>query len=112
MRRELKTTTCLRSTRARASHRASLAPTPAKTSLSRSARGPLAIRCAHGAASGRPSHSWWCLLFLMLYAQVTANMFSGTFLHELGHNLGLRHGSVDDVSFKVCHLSSFGPVCC
>jgi hypothetical protein len=29
----------------------------------------------------------------------------GTFLHELGHNLGLRHGSADDVNHKPNHLS-------
>ncbi len=30
---------------------------------------------------------------------------TGTFLHELGHNLGLRHGGSDDVRFKPNHLS-------
>jgi hypothetical protein len=29
----------------------------------------------------------------------------GTFIHELGHDLGLRHGSVDDVNHKPNHLS-------
>jgi hypothetical protein len=29
----------------------------------------------------------------------------GTFIHELGHNLGLRHGSIDDVNHKPNHLS-------
>lgn len=29
----------------------------------------------------------------------------GTFVHELGHNLGLRHGGVDDISYKPNHLS-------
>ena len=29
----------------------------------------------------------------------------GTFVHELGHNLGLRHGSLDDVNRKPNHLS-------
>jgi len=29
----------------------------------------------------------------------------GTFIHELGHDLGLRHGSVDDVNYKPNHLS-------
>ncbi|HWO27007.1 MAG TPA: M12 family metallo-peptidase [Kofleriaceae bacterium] len=29
----------------------------------------------------------------------------GTFVHELGHNLGLRHGSTDDTSYKPNHLS-------
>ncbi len=30
---------------------------------------------------------------------------SGTFLHELGHNLGLRHGGSDDVCYKPNHIS-------
>ncbi|MEH2565037.1 hypothetical protein [Bradyrhizobium sp. AZCC 2289] len=29
----------------------------------------------------------------------------GTFIHELGHDLGLHHGSVDDVNYKPNHLS-------
>jgi hypothetical protein len=29
----------------------------------------------------------------------------GTFVHELGHNLGLTHGGVDHVSYKPNHLS-------
>jgi hypothetical protein len=29
----------------------------------------------------------------------------GTFIHELGHNLGLRHGSIDNVHRKPNHLS-------
>jgi hypothetical protein len=29
----------------------------------------------------------------------------GTFIHELGHNLGRRHGGSDDVNYKPCHLS-------
>ena len=30
---------------------------------------------------------------------------AGTFMHELGHNLGLRHGGVDNVNCKPQHLS-------
>jgi len=30
---------------------------------------------------------------------------TGTFIHELGHNLGLRHGGNDDVNFKPNYLS-------
>jgi hypothetical protein len=30
---------------------------------------------------------------------------AGTFMHELGHNLGLRHGGDDDDSYKPSHLS-------
>lgn len=29
----------------------------------------------------------------------------GTFVHELGHNLGLRHGNFDDSNYKPNHLS-------
>lgn len=35
----------------------------------------------------------------------TVDQKIGTFIHELGHNLGLRHGSVDDTNFKPNHLS-------
>ena len=30
---------------------------------------------------------------------------AGTFMHELGHNLGLRHGGIDNVNCKPQHLS-------
>jgi hypothetical protein len=30
---------------------------------------------------------------------------AGTFIHELGHNLGLRHGGIDNVNCKPQHLS-------
>ena len=29
----------------------------------------------------------------------------GTFAHELGHNLGLRHGGSEDINYKSNHLS-------
>jgi hypothetical protein len=35
----------------------------------------------------------------------TVNQKIGTFIHELGHNLGLRHGSIDDTNYKPNHLS-------
>lgn len=31
--------------------------------------------------------------------------WSGTFIHEIGHNFVLRHGSADDVNYKPNHLS-------
>jgi hypothetical protein len=30
---------------------------------------------------------------------------AGTFMHELGHNLGLRHGGLDDVNYKPNYIS-------
>lgn len=33
------------------------------------------------------------------------NWQAGTFMHELGHNLGLRHGGQDDVQYKPNYLS-------
>ena len=30
---------------------------------------------------------------------------AGTFIHELGHNLGLMHGGGDHISYKPNHLS-------
>jgi beta-lactam-binding protein with PASTA domain len=35
----------------------------------------------------------------------TAQRQAGTFMHELGHNLGLHHGGSDDVRFKPNYLS-------
>lgn len=37
---------------------------------------------------------------------MTINFQSSTILHELGHNLGLRHGGNDDLNNKPNHLSS------
>ena len=34
-----------------------------------------------------------------------ARQQAGTFMHELGHNLGLRHGGDDDATYKPSHLS-------
>lgn len=36
---------------------------------------------------------------------VTEDMQVGTFLHELGHGLGLRHGGTDNVNYKPNYLS-------
>lgn len=30
---------------------------------------------------------------------------AGTIMHEFGHNLGLKHGAIDDINFKPNHLS-------
>jgi hypothetical protein len=40
---------------------------------------------------------------------VDPNWESGTFMHELGHNLGLEHGGGDDVSYKPNYLSVMNP---
>ena len=36
---------------------------------------------------------------------VNADEHSGTFMHELGHNLGLRHGGFEDTNYKPNYLS-------
>lgn len=36
---------------------------------------------------------------------VSSNTYVGTFIHELGHNLGLYHGGDDDVNFKPNYFS-------
>lgn len=36
---------------------------------------------------------------------VSSNTYTGTFIHELGHNLGLLHGGDDDVNFKPNYFS-------
>jgi len=40
-----------------------------------------------------------------LGGQSTAGAQASIFLHNLGHNLGLRHGAVDDIDYKPNHLS-------
>ena len=35
----------------------------------------------------------------------TRRVVGGTFMHELGHNLGLRHGGFEDANFKPSYLS-------
>ncbi|MXV14818.1 carboxypeptidase-like regulatory domain-containing protein [Hufsiella ginkgonis] len=35
----------------------------------------------------------------------TDDQKTGTFIHELGHNLGLRHGDTDDLNYKPNHIS-------
>ena len=62
-------------------HRAAMRPTfPIRISSSRSAGGTTA-------------------------PEATNDQKIGTFIHELGHDLGLHHGSVDDVNYKPNHLS-------
>lgn len=36
---------------------------------------------------------------------VSSNTYVGTFIHELGHNLGLHHGGNDEVNFKPNYFS-------
>jgi hypothetical protein len=40
-----------------------------------------------------------------LHSDATAAERAGTIMHELGHNLGLRHGGVDHENYKPNHLS-------
>ena len=42
----------------------------------------------------------------LLYSQQVAKGLAGFFMHELGHNLGLHHGGVDEVDFKPNYLST------
>jgi uncharacterized repeat protein (TIGR01451 family) len=39
------------------------------------------------------------------FTQEWTDMQAGTFMHELGHTLGLRHGGGDDINFKPNYLS-------
>lgn len=48
---------------------------------------------------GHPAWFNWPTAALYKWTQV------GTFLHELGHNLGLQHGGADHTSYKPNHLS-------
>ncbi len=39
------------------------------------------------------------------FYDATDNMITGTIAHELGHNIGLRHGGIDHDPYKTSHLS-------
>ncbi|HIO21631.1 MAG TPA: hypothetical protein EYN18_04435, partial [Nitrospirales bacterium] len=41
-----------------------------------------------------------------LVGENRAKAYNSTFMHELGHNLGLRHGGHDDINFKPNYISS------
>lgn len=62
------------------------------------------ITNSSGFSKGIPGSSFFLALGHFPYHGTTP-VKVGTFLHELGHNLGLRHGGVDDTNRKPNHLS-------
>ena len=58
-----------------------------------------------GLSPGHPSSSFVVSLGVYSGQVGTSLQQAGTFMHELGHNLGLDHGGYDDVGFKPNYLS-------
>ena len=58
-----------------------------------------------GIARGIPSGDFFVTLGGWLVPGGTVNQQAGTFMHELGHNLGLRHGGSDGANNKPNYLS-------
>ncbi|RKH07545.1 hypothetical protein D7X32_01575 [Corallococcus carmarthensis] len=56
-----------------------------------------------GISRGIPAHDF--VVTLGFAGGVTELQLAGTLMHELGHNIGLRHGGTDDANFKPNYLS-------
>ncbi|MFY2562178.1 matrixin family metalloprotease [Corallococcus terminator] len=56
-----------------------------------------------GSSRGIPGHD--LVVTLGFAGGATALQLAGTLMHELGHNLGLRHGGDDNATFKPNYLS-------
>ncbi|RKG93667.1 hypothetical protein [Corallococcus terminator] len=56
-----------------------------------------------GISRGIPAHDF--VVTLGFAAGITELQLAGTVMHELGHNIGLRHGGTDDANFKPNYLS-------
>ncbi|MFJ9313098.1 hypothetical protein ACIRN4_02820 [Pimelobacter simplex] len=61
--------------------------------------------CSSGVALGIPSDTFVVTLGDTCRWARTDDQMVGTFVHELGHTLGLRHGGVDDTHYKPNYLS-------
>jgi len=61
------------------------------------------ISKSSGIAKGIPGSDF--LVTLGILSNVTSIVEAGTFMHELGHTLGLRHGGNDDEHYKPNYLS-------
>jgi hypothetical protein len=62
-------------------------------------------RNASGAAFGSGASDFIVSLGAWTSSVGTTNEQAGTFMHELGHNLGLRHGGPDHTQWKANYLS-------
>lgn len=61
--------------------------------------------CSSGISRGIPASDFVVTLGCFTNKIGTTMEQAGTFMHELGHNLGLRHGGGDDVNYKPNFLS-------
>ncbi|HEY7117662.1 MAG TPA: hypothetical protein VH475_13820 [Tepidisphaeraceae bacterium] len=57
-----------------------------------------------GLANGIPGNAFTVSLGRTKY-EADRDSVAGTFMHELGHTLGLRHGGMDDVQYKPNYIS-------
>lgn len=61
--------------------------------------------CSSGVALGIPSDTFVVTMGPRCDWNTTENMQVGTFIHELGHTLGLKHGGADHSNYKPNYLS-------
>lgn len=61
--------------------------------------------CSSGNAFAIPNDTFIVTMGPRCAWTVNDNMNVGTFVHELGHNLGLKHGGTDHVNYKPNYLS-------
>lgn len=61
--------------------------------------------CSSGNAFAIPNDTFIVTMGPKCSWTVTEDMNVGTFIHELGHNLGLKHGGSDHVNYKPNYLS-------
>ncbi|MFK4083205.1 zinc-dependent metalloprotease family protein [Kribbella sp. NPDC020789] len=61
--------------------------------------------CSSGQAFNIPNDTFIVTVGPKCSWNATDNTNVGTFVHELGHNLGLRHGGTDNVNYKPNYLS-------
>ena len=61
------------------------------------------LRGSSGIAASIPGQCF--IVALRDYSMASNKAVAGTFMHELGHTLGLRHGGTDDDNYKPNHLS-------
>src|SRR6202022_1899640 len=67
-----------------------------------------ALPCASGSSGIARDNPGTDFLVTLGRAKVpggTESWQAGTFMHELGHTLGLKHGGIDEVNFKPNYLS-------
>ncbi|MBL1079858.1 hypothetical protein JK358_36210 [Nocardia sp. 2] len=61
--------------------------------------------CSSGQGFAIPNDTFVVALGPACFPEVAEDQQVGTFIHELGHNLGLQHGGTDGVNYKPNYLS-------